>query len=297
MKTDLIAAQIELTNACKLACAECPRHLMSRPVGVMKLDLAKTIILDGIEYNPKIGFNVNGLGEPLLYPWFSEVVEFMAGSGAQHLELFTSLVAAPRQIEKAFAAIDQSKIHTQLAITKHLYDNQGRRQFDDASFDAALEQALGMGDHVEKHIAVVLTKYHTADDVQEFESKYLHRFQSGNFHIIRSLNPWFNLVKDMAHPGFGAIGDAMEPNICDYPFILLHVGWNGDVIVCCTDDVDGECILGKIEQRGDLRKVWHGEVMEELRRKHRAYIIDMPPCTKCGRTAWARKKEEASLCS
>lgn len=287
MKTELVALQIELTNACKLACAECPRHLMSRPVGVMKLDLVKALVLDGIEYNPKIGFNVNGLGEPLLYPWFSEVVEFMDAQGAQHLELFTSLVATPRQIEKAFTALAKAKVHTQLAITKHLYDNQGRRQVDDAQFDAAMEQVFALGDHVDRHIAIVLTKYHTWDDIDEFKAKYAHRFPEKNFHVIRQLNPWFNLVKDMAHPDFGAMPNPKR-NICDYPFILLHVGWNGDVILCCTDDVDGECVLGKIEGRGDLRKVWHGEAMEEMRRKHREYIIDMTPCNKCGRTEWAR---------
>lgn len=287
MNTNLVALQIELTNACKLACAECPRHLMSRPVGVMKLDLVKALVLDGVAYNPTMGFNVNGLGEPLLYPWFAEMVGFMDEAKAHHIDLFTSLVAPERLITKAFRALERSRMKVQLCITKHLYDNKGVRQVDDASFDAGVEQVLAMGAHVDRHIGVVLTKYHTTEDIEEFTARYSPRFPAGNFHIIRQLNPWFNLVADMAHPDFGAM-PPMEKNICDYPFILLHVGWNGDVILCCTDDVDAECVLGKIEGRGDLQKVWHGEAMEEMRRKHREYIIDMAPCNKCSRTEWAR---------
>lgn len=288
MKTDLVALQIELTNACKLACAECPRHLMSRPVGVMKLDLVKALVLDGVAYNPTMGFNVNGLGEPLLYPWFSEMVEFMDENKAHHIDLFTSLVAAPRMVQKALDSLAASKMKVQLAVTKHLYDNAGKRQVDDPAFDDGVERVLAMGSHVDRHIGVVLTKYHTQDDIAEFRERYEARFPAGNFHVIKHLNPWFNLVKDMAHPDFGALPPVIEKNICDYPFILLHVGWNGDVILCCTDDVDGECVLGKIEGRGDLQKVWHGAAMEEMRRKHREYIIDMAPCNKCERTAWAR---------
>lgn len=290
--TGLIALQVELTNACKLACAECPRYLMSRPVGVMKLDMVKMLILDGLEYRSDIGFNVNGLGEPLLYPHFAEMVAYMGQNNVRHMELFTSLVAPTRLLSAAFDAIHRNRnVGVQLAITKHLYDGNGKRQIDDVTFDSHLEHALRLPENVDKHMGCVLTKYHTNEDVEEFTAKYSKFFPPTHFHIIKNLNPWFNLVEDMAHQEHGSAGVSLNRNICEYPFILLHVGWNGDVIVCCTDDVDGECVLGTIRERGDLRKIWHGEKFEEMRRKHNAYIIDMAPCNKCERTAWARQPQ------
>ncbi len=292
METRLVALQIELTNACKLACAECPRILMSRPVGVMKLELAKLLVDEGVAYNPTMGFNVNGLGEPLLYPHFAALVEHMDSVNAHHIDLFTSLIAPDRLVDRAFDALAKTKMRVQLCVTKHLYDNHGKRQFEDAEFDRNLLRVVTLPGQVDRHIGIVCTKYHTQADIEEFEARYKPMFPEGNFHVIRQLNPWFNLVSDMA----GAAGPsppARERNICDYPFILMHVGWNGDVIVCCTDDVDGECVLGHFSQPGDLHRIWHGPELEEMRRKHREYIIDMKPCDKCERTAWARLPQTA----
>lgn len=292
METKLVAVQLELTNACKLACAECPRVLMSRPVGLMDFELVKLLIRDGVEYNPDMGFNVNGLGEPLLYPKFSQTIEFMDECGAKHVDLFTSLVAAEANVIRSFEALNRSKMSVTLAMTKHLYDGKGNRQIaDELMFDQHVHRAIDMLGHVEKHIGMVLTKYHTEDDVKQFTDTYGPLFKPENLHVIRNLNPWFNLVKDMAHPDFGASPPSLGRNICDYPFILMHVGWNGDVIVCCTDDVDGECVFGTIREPGDLKRIWHGDALEEMRRKHREYIIDMAPCNKCERTAWAREPQ------
>lgn len=288
MKTQLVALQIELTNACRLACAECARPMMSRRVGHMKLDLARLLVNEAIAYDRSIGFNVNGLGEPLLYPHFAPLVEHLSNSGAHHVDLFTSLIAPQKLVDAAFSALAQTHVPVKLAITKHLYDKNGKRQFEDAEFDRNLEFALARVKGNDRHIAVVLTKHHTQKDVEQFRNRYAAMFHPENFHIIERLNPWFNLVRDMAHPAFGPQAEPGR-HICDYPFILLHVGWNGDVIICCSDDVDGECVLGHIEKEGDLRAVWEGPVLEAVREKHRNYIIDMKPCDKCERTAWARQ--------
>lgn len=294
MEAALAACQLEFTNACKLACAECPRILMSRPVGIMPLELVKIIVRDAIDYNPNIGFNVNGLGEPLMYPYFSEAIQYMQSCNAKHVDLFTSLVAQDKMVYKAMDAIEASNMHFTICVTKHLYDNHGTPQIEDKDFDSKLMRVLALRSDVDRHIGMVLTKFHTPEDVETFTRRYEGTVKKGNFHIIKHLNPWFNLVKDMASAEFGADPDQIHRNICDYPFILLHVGWNGDVIICCTDDVDGECVLGHIKEPGDLKKVWHGDLMNEIRRKHNAYQIDMAPCTKCSRTAWARIPQQAT---
>lgn len=288
MEAALVALQIELTNACKLACAECPRILMSRPVGVMDLDLVKVLVRDAIDYNPKIGFNVNGLGEPLLYPHFAQVIEYMDSCNAKHVDLFTSLVAPDRLVYAAMDALEKTRMNVTICVTKHLYDNHGKPQIEDKDFDSKLMRVMALRSDVDRHIGIVLTKFHTPEDIETFTRRYEGLVKKGNFHIIRQLNPWFNLVKDMASAEFGADPPAMQKNICDYPFILLHVGWNGDVIICCTDDVDGECVLGHIKEKGDLKSVWHGDKLNEIRRLHNEYTITMKPCDKCERTAWAR---------
>ena len=292
-ETNLVAVQMELTNACKLNCAECPRYLMTRPVGMMDWNLATLLVDEGTAYNREIGFNVNGLGEPLLYKHFAPLIYYMAGKSVHHIDLFTSLSAPEKIVKPAFEAFRQTGLPVMLAITKHIYDGHGKRQVDDAQFDDYLEAAIAMPATVDRHIGIVLNKYHQPEDVVEFEERYKAKFKEGNFHVIRQLNPWFNLVKDMASAEYGASPASLEPNICDYPFILLHVGWNGDCIICCTDDVDGEGIMGHIKEPGDLKRVWMGEKYQHMRARHNAYIIDMAPCNKCERTAWARTGKAA----
>lgn len=288
METKLVALQIELTNKCALDCAECPRRLMSRAIGSMDFGLLEILVSDGMKYSPTMGFNVNGLGEPLLYKQFGEAVQLMDEAGTSLISLFTSLVAAPKVIEAAAVAFEKAKVPIQLAVTKHVYDAQGNVQTADEPFDTYLERYMALPDHVDKHLGIVLNKYHSEDDVKQFEEKYAEKVPPNNLHIITQLNPWFNTVSDMASVTHGPDAAHMSPGVCDYPFQLLHVGWDGDCIVCCYDDIHGEGIMGHIESEGDLARVWEGEVYEEMRRKHNSYDISMKPCNHCERTAWSR---------
>lgn len=291
MEAKLAAFQIELTNACQLACAECPRVLMSRPVGMMDIELAKILVLDGLEHDPTIGFNLNGLGEPLLYPKMAEFIDFMTANGVQHFDFFTSLAAPTRLVDQAFQALSRSTAKITMVATKHLYRGDGVCQPQLKPFDEHFEMMMRLPDHVDKHISMVATKYHSVETLDKFAEEFRPRMKEGNVHVIKNLNPWFNLVKDMAHEEYGADKGATSPSICDYPFILLHVGWNGDVIICCTDDVDGEAVFGRIKERGDAMRIWNGPGLQKVREDFNNYIIKGSPCDKCERTAWARPQK------
>ncbi len=217
-----------------------------------------------------------------------DAIYYMSEREVDHIDFFTSLVAPEKIVNAAFESLEQTGIKTMMAITKHVYDGHGKVQTLDDEFDRLLERALKLPRNVEKHLGIVLNKYHTEEDIEAFNTRYGPMFGKDQFHIITQLNPWFNLVKDMASAEHGAAPASLEPAICDYPFILLHVGWNGDCIICCTDDVHGEGIMGHISDHGDLEKIWHGREYEAMREKHNSYNIDMAPCNHCERTDFAR---------
>jgi len=291
MDTNLVAIQMELTNACQLDCAECPHRIMSRKTGMMNIDTAKLLVEEGLAYKRDIGFNLNGLGEPLLYPHLAELIYFMQEKGVVHFDLFTSLSAPTKNVEKVFKAIAETKMDITLAITKHQYDLHGDCQVNEEQFQKHFEIALNTPGKIAKHIHMNATKFHTSEFLDSFLAHYRKFLPNDNVHYTKQINPWFNLVKDMGSAEWGSEAPNMNRNICDYPFILFHVGWDGKVIICCTDDVDEELVLGEVKEKGDLRKIWEGPKLQEIRDKFNNYVIDTAPCTKCERTAWSRPSE------
>ena len=261
---------------------------MTRKVGMMDLDKAKMIIEEGLAYKPSMGFNLNGLGEPLLYKWMPEVLQHIQDCGGTHVDFFTSLKAPDTLVERIFDKLSSLNLNVMLAITKHIYDQHGGDNLDLEQFERNFHRAMALPSGIDKNIAMIATRYHKVETLETFKAHYEQYLPPSQVHVIRSLNPWFNTVADMAHPDFGPQPSELKKTICDYPFILLHVVWDGAVLVCCTDDISGELKLGKIEKPGDLKRIWESEEYQELRRKHNAFDIDMAPCNKCERTAWAR---------
>jgi hypothetical protein len=288
LNESLVAIQMEVTNACQLDCAECPHRVMSRKIGMMDLNLAKLLVDEGLAYKRDIGFNLNGLGEPLLYPHLPELIRYMQEKGVVHFDLFTSLSAPTKNVERVFEAIASTNIDVTLAITKHLFDPNGECQVEEEQFQKHFEIALATPGKIAKHIHMNATKFHTKQMLDEFCAYYRQVLPHDHVHYTEQINPWFNLVRDMASTEYGYDKGSLSKTVCDYPFILLHVGWDGKVIICCTDDVDEECVLGEFKESGDLRRIWHGPVLEEIRNKFNNYIIDTAPCVKCSRTEWAR---------
>lgn len=292
MKEALCAIQMELTNSCQLACAECPRRFMGRQVGNMDFELAKLIVEEGLEYRKDMGFNLNGLGEPLLYPDLEKFIYYMALKQVVHFDLFTNLLVSSTVVESIAKAIKDSNIDVTLVMTLHLYNERGNKYNTDKLFEKNLKiilNTLGHSGKVKSHISMIDTKYHIDNDFV-FDKFINMGLPKENIHKIERLNPWFGLVESMAGKSGYDVG-CNTPSICDYPFILFHVGWDGKVIICCTDDVNEECVLGEVKSKGDLRRIWYGEKLEQIRKDFNEYKINIAPCDRCNRTLFARRSD------
>jgi len=73
---DFSAVHIEPTNACNFSCWMCPREVMTRKIGFMKLDQFKDIVLDLAAGNFLDELHFGGFGEPTLHPELIEMVAF-----------------------------------------------------------------------------------------------------------------------------------------------------------------------------------------------------------------------------
>src|SRR3990167_3220445 len=172
MQHKIEAIQLELTNACGLDCAECPRRYMTRKVGMMDFELAKLIALETLKYNYYAGFNLTGL------------------------------VADPEQIKRVVRVIKDSKCDVTLAMTYHPFNSKG--EFQEVKMELMIKNflelyhELGSIERVHKHIALIKTKYVHNGIEKEFVERFRQMLPDDNIHVIKNMNPWLDLVKEMA---------------------------------------------------------------------------------------------------
>jgi radical SAM protein with 4Fe4S-binding SPASM domain len=71
------------------------------------------------------------------------------------------------------------------------------------------------------------------------------------------------------------ISKKKKNSACYYPFYMLYVDWNGDILFC-SHNYDKENILGNIKENS-LASVWNGPAINNLRNNQRCFA----PCNKC----------------
>ena len=286
LETNIIAIQMELCNACPLAtCSECAYRFMERPVGSMPLDFAKMVIDGTVEtFGTGINFNLNGLGEGLSYPHLAEVIRYIGQKAPQgRIELFTSLIGPPERIKDVCQALLEVKNNVLLATTCHMRDDKGdilEKTANHFQFPMVYN-LLGNIPRIDLHVATNVSIYTTLEDIAVFNEVFLPILGKDKVHVIERLDPWLEYIRPYAKE----CSDVTNPAVCDYPFKVLFITWDGGVTVCCTDTLSDELVIGEIKGKEDIKFIWFSSAMESLREKHNNLDVwDLSPCNRCGRT-------------
>lgn len=286
LENKIVAIQIELTNACPLAdCVECAWRFMSRPIGHMDFELAKTIVDGAVDaFGTGINFNLNGLGEPLSYKHLPDVIRYVGEKAPDgRLELFSSLVGSRERVEAVCKAMDAIPNNVLFATTCHLRDDKGeilQQTVKNFQFETVFNM-LGSNPRIDLHVATNASVFTQPEDLDVFRKTFGEALPDDKVHVVERLDSWLGYISDVAVE----CSDVTSQSVCDYPFNVLHVAWDGTCLICCTDDVKGELPIGKIEKRSDLKDVWFSSQMDELRNRHNDLDVKgLAPCDSCGRT-------------
>ena len=286
LQTDIVAIQLELTNVCPLAtCAECAYRHMERPIGNMPLDFAKMVIDGAVEaFGTGINFNLNGLGEPLSYPHLAEVIRYIGQKAPQgRIELFTSLIGPAERITEVCKALLEVNNNVLLATTCHIRDAEGevlKKTANHFQFPT-IYSMLGNVPRIDLHVATNVSIYTTEEDIKTFNDVFLPILGKDKVHVIERLDSWLEYIRPVAKE----CSDVTSPAVCDYPFKVMHILWDGRVNLCCTDDVTLEFEIGQIKVKEDIKAIWFSPVIELLREKHNNLdVAGQVPCNRCGRT-------------
>ena len=286
LKREIVSIQMELTNACPLAdCAECPYRHMTRPVGHMDFELAKTIVDGAVEaFGTGINFNLNGLGEPMSYKQLPDLIRYIGKVAPKgRIELFSSLVGNKKMIEAVCHAMNEVPNNILFASTCHLRSHTGEimpltaKQF-------AFEEVFNLvssNPRIDFHVAMNRSIFTTEDDIEAFYRIFGEVMPKEKIHFVERLDSWLGYITDYAVE----TSDVISPAVCDYNFRVLFVEWDGTVTTCCTDTIKDELVIGKIVSRDDVSRIWFGDFMEQLRERHNSLdVAGLSPCDSCGRT-------------
>lgn len=258
---------------------------MTRPIGHMDFELAKTIVDGAVEaFGTGINFNLNGLGEPMAYMKLPDLIRYIGQRAPQgRVELFSSLVGSKKNIEEVCRALNEIPNNVLFATTCHLRSYTGEILEQTAKHFAfeTVFNLVGNNPQIDLHVAMNRSIFTTAEDIQAFQNIFGEALPKEKIHFVERLDPWLETVRDIAVE----CSDVTSPAVCDYPYRVLFVTWNGKVTICCTDTLKNELVIGEIKDKSDIKSIWYSSLMEQLRARHNNLDVKcLAPCDRCGRT-------------
>lgn len=278
---------IEPTNACNCNCVICPRQHMSRAVGLMDMELFRSIVSQAAELGPS-ELRLFNFGEPTMHPALPAMIEFCASLRMNARFQSNGLLLKPQLIERlldtglnyygisvnGLTAEDYSKIRPGFQLAELLSNIQALRQ-------AAAKRNMPI--HV--HINAQVTRPDTENRPQDVDT-----FKKTWFHLADSISiTGLNYYDEISIVSSGEIEQkinaemARKPDakvVCTEPFDRMVIKWDGDVTACCPD-FDGREIVGSLANQ-KLEAIWSGQPMERIRQALRNKRYDLiATCKTC----------------
>jgi MoaA/NifB/PqqE/SkfB family radical SAM enzyme len=263
---------IEPTNACNLACVMCPHDQMQRGLGVMSMDLFRSIIDQAADLHIR-NVKLAGMGEPLLDRRLAEKIAY-AKKKDICVKMFTNGMLLDRQrseqlieagVDEIFVSIDGATPSMQETIRKG--SSFTKLQTNLRQFNELRRELKTSG----KKVPAVNINV-TYQQANKQERKQIRKNWGGLVDKIR-LFPLHNWEVEAGVPT-----RASQP--CHLLFYQMAICWDGRVALCC---IDYECR----HQLGDLARepisaIWQGPAAVEFRKHHLECNPEaVPLCRSC----------------
>ncbi|MBF0156694.1 MAG: radical SAM protein [Magnetococcales bacterium] len=292
--------QVEPTNHCTLGCGMCPRQRMGRSKGYLTPELWEGILaswqgrrvelaLPLLFHPEQVVFNLHSpgtvkfffLGEPLLHREAPAMIARGREAGCLvSIQTNGTLLADPGMRRRLLS----SRPH-EIGISIDGWDEAGfellRRGHDWATLVASVRAlheeraALGLGAEVALGVSAIMVD--AVPDWRRRIGEFLEPIlpwvdRVGLIPLDRRREPLFldaegRLVphaREASTGGGTAVGGPVGGALCAEPLNKLNVLWDGRVTACCHD-IDGEVLLGRVEEAGGIDGVWMGERARGLR--------------------------------
>jgi radical SAM protein with 4Fe4S-binding SPASM domain len=269
--------QIEPTNYCNVNCICCPTARSARSKGYMYFELFQHIIDEAAQIGVK-RIRLFLHGESMLHPQVIEMMSYIKKRGLA-FHLYTNGMAFDKDSIEAIMRSDVTCAdHITFSIlghSKEVYESIMRG----ARLDRVSENIstfLSMRKELDVNGPVIETIFYRMPENEHEEAQYVKHWRSKVDHarlggeISFSFSEYKKKERDIP----------VRTQTCSNLWEKMTVFWNGDVPLCCQD-VDGEWILGNLEQ-DSIKSIWNGEQLLSVKRLHKERKFEeIPLCAKC----------------
>lgn len=275
---------LEPTNACNLSCIGCLKNTeLKEEFGFMDINKASNLLKDVGSYLSSI--LLNGFGEPLLHPQFSDflrliheglpktkicfftngllLTEALAESIVHH-EVYEIIISLDSSTSETYKKIRGGDFSAVIQNIRKLLDikKKNRKKFPlvKSGFTIAEENRSEFADFIKLIHSIGIEP--GLVDIVNTKWGYTGKYSDTDVlkearDICHSIFP--NVDLDIVFP---ALRHNSKP-ICPLPFVP-YIAWNGDLKACCYMPLASEYPLGNVFQ-SPFRKVWHSEQNRYLR--------------------------------
>lgn len=265
--------RIETTNLCNSHCVMCPREKLTRPQGVMSMDLFKKIVDEVSSYGITNIF-LGGFGESMLDPHFAERVRYVKKFG-----LFCNFICngsrldSTRAKEIVDAGLDEIRFSV-YGTTKETY----QKVHHGLNFEETIQNIENLislrketGKENPKILVFFLILEENSHEAEAFKKEWSEKVDA--IEIWRPHN-WGD------GRNFRQFNGAKRRS-CNRPQIgPIQVQWDGTIIPCCWD-YDGKMILGDMKTH-TLKEILHSGKYQAIKKAHSANAFDNYPfCSQC----------------
>lgn len=265
--------RLETTNRCNASCIMCPREKMTRPMGVLDMELFKRVVDEAVEAGATT-VSLDHYGEPLMDPHFIERVKYAKKKGLLTFTVTNASLLNKELSEKLIlAGFDKLRI-SMYGMTKEVFEKihkgldfdtvignihsllKARKALDRKN--PRIEMCFLVLEENKDQVGLFRKEWEgVADDISIWKP---HNWSDGR--AFRKPDP--KKKKTCGRPDTGP----------------LQMQWDGIVIPCCFD-YNSKIILGDLKKQS-LAEVMRDPRYEALRDAHRkAEFWKYPLCDIC----------------
>jgi len=278
---------LELTNACDLACRQCPYHgegvVKRRPIGVMSEPMWQAAIAEIHSWDRDVVLQPWGMGEPIMAPSLWQVVAAAKRSSRVEVGFYSN--------GNQWRGPDvEAALTSGLDWVTFSIDGIRREIFEHYRVGASLDRVLGsLKALATARRASRKTKPEIRINMVQYPELHDHADE-----FVAAMREYADsvMVSRYRKAGDRRFSPIALPRIpCHQLETIMAIGWDGRVGQCCEDQ-QGEVLVGWFP-RQSLRDIWYGEPMQRLRRFHAAgRWSELPLCAECD--AWTGSLERVS---
>jgi len=266
---------IECTNKCNAQCIICPREKMTRKQGFMTFELFRKIIDEAADLKIR-KIQLSNFGEPLLDPYLPKKIKYAKDRGLEvYLVTNGSLLEAVMAKDLILSGLDRIRISV-YGATKSTYE--------------FIHQGLQFGAVEENIRALANLKKDMLSDKPYLELQFLLCKETSQ-ELKEFKKRWKGVADKVTIAGLHNFGDSRSYiptarykriNTCYFPFSVLEVLWNGDVMPYAYD-FNGRIKMGNLDEES-ISDVWNNKRYKALRRQQitKKFPTDLL-CLRCHR--------------